>query len=137
MTKTLRVTEDDSPKDTHIELTNYALLLKYKLELLEDTKDQITGLKVTIREIMELNNKCKSFDNNDEGVHIRMKYPRTFDMGLFIYENAGFAKSFIIEETTTKTKDVFGPGQKARLKKNYNKEYEKYMIDLTPSVSLK
>lgn len=129
--------EQESPNNTHITLSNFGSLLKYKLKLLQETKDQITGLKVAIRDIMEVNNKAKTFDNDEAGVHIRMKYPRTFDMGLFIYENKGFAKSFVIEETTTKTKDVFGPGQKARLKKNYPEDYEKYMVDLTPSVSLK
>ena len=115
----------ESPNNTHIQLVNLGLLLKHKKELLEDTQDQITGIKEEIREIMSAN-KITTFE--DDVVKIKLTRSYAFDVGSFKLENPEVAKAFISEETTKKIKDVVN---KKGLKKYSKVLYEKYLIELT------
>ena len=123
----------ESPNNTHVQLIDLVDLLKYKKELLEDTQKQVNKIKDEIRVIMKTND-IKTFDDDDKNVHVKISYPKVFDIGTFKMEMPGFAASFITQETTTKTKDVL---DKKRLMSRYPDDYAKYLIDLTPRLVVK
>ena len=116
----------ESPNNTHTMLVDLGLLLKEKNAILEQTSEQIIGIKVEIREIMN-DNKIKSFD--DDLVKIKLTRSYTFDFGLFKMDNPELAKRFFTQETTTKVKDVFN---KKELLRECPGEYKKCLIELTP-----
>lgn len=124
----------DALNAADFDLTNLALLLKYNLDLVKNANKQIKLLKGEIREIMTNNNKMKSYDDETAKIHIKIKYGRSFDLGMFKLEAPEFSASFITHETIIKENEIF---DKKRLKERYPDEYEKYMIDLTPAVSIK
>lgn len=120
-------------KITETELSNLGQLLKSKMELVERESAQINGLKTQIRTLMVAND-MKEFENPDLALYIKCTRSYSFDIGLFKMEMPGFSASFITQETITTTKDVF---DKKRLKDRYPKDYEKYLVELTPRLTIK
>ena len=120
--------ERESPNNTHTQLIDLGCLLKDKKKLLEDTQDQITGIKEEIREVMGLNN-IKKFDNDEPKVHIIITRSYAFDTGLFKLEEPEVSKNFIKEETITKIKAVV---DKKSLKKLLPATYQRFLVEMTP-----
>lgn len=118
----------ESLNNTHIQLVNLGVLLKQKKVLLEDTQDQITGIKEEIREIMNTN-KITIFDDNIAPIHIKLTRNYAFDAGLFKMDNPELVKRFFTTMTEKKTKDVFN---KKELNRECPIEYKKCLVELTP-----
>ena len=120
-------------QETEMELSKLGNLLRSKMELVAFENVQIKRLKQEIRGIMVLNN-MKEFENPDLPLYMKCQRSFSFDIGMFKIEQPGFSASFITQETITTIKDIF---DKKRLKERYPKEYEKYLIELTPRLTVK
>lgn len=123
----------ESVKNTEMELSNLGQLLKSKMELVAFETVQIKSLKQEIRGIMVLND-LKEFEDPDLPLYIRCQRSFSFDIGMFRMEMPEFSKSFITQKTTTTTKDIL---DKKRLKERYPDEYEKYLCENTPRLTVK
>lgn len=119
--------------ETEMELSNLGQLLKSKMELVSLETVQIKRLKQEIRGIMVLND-MKEFENPDTGLYMKCQRSFSFDIGMFKMEAPGFSKSFITQETITTIKDIL---DKKRLKERYPDEYEKYLCENTPRLTVK
>ena len=120
-------------KKTEMDLSNLGQLLKSKMQLVEFETAQIKSLKREIRTLM-IENDLKEFENPDENIYIKCTRSFSFDIGMFKLEAPGFSASFITQEIVTKTKDIL---DKKRLKERYPDEYAKYLIELTPRLTVK
>lgn len=123
----------DSPKNTHITLSNLGRLLKEKMALVSVESEQIKSLKQEVRAIM-IANSLKEFENPDIELYMKCQRSFSFDIGTFKIEMPKFSKSFITQETITTTRDVF---DKKRLMKNYPEDYKKYLLENTPRLTVK
>lgn len=120
-------------KEIEIELSNLGQLLKSKMVLVKLENVQIKRLKQEIRGVMVLND-LKEFENPDVELYIKCTRSFSFDIGMFKMEMPGFSASFITQETITTTKDVL---DKKRLKEKYPTDYEKYLCENTPRLTVK
>ena len=120
-------------QQTEMKLSNLGQLLKSKMELVALESEQIKGLKKQIRAIM-INNDMEEFENPDLPLYMKCTRSFSFDIGTFKLEMPGFSAAFITQETITTTKDVF---DKKRLKERYPDEYKKYLLELTPRLTIK
>ena len=123
----------DSPKNTHIDLTNLGLLLKEKMVLVKHETEIMNSLKKEIREIM-IENNLKEFENAPNNLSIKMIRSYSFDIGMFKLEEPNISKDFIKEEIITKTRDIL---DKKSLKKLLPATYERFLIENTARLTVK
>ena len=123
----------ESPKETHISLINLGQLLKDKVKLTAELNEQISDIKDAIREILQ-ENDIKHFEDKEADIDIKITYPTSFDIGFFKMDQPGFSASFITTESITTIKDIL---DKKRLSTRYPDEYKKYLIPLTPRLTVK
>lgn len=123
----------DSPKNTHIDLTNLGLLLKEKMVLVKHETEIMNSLKKEIREIM-IENNLKEFENAPNNLSIKMIRSYSFDVGMFKLEEPNISKDFIKEEIITKTRDIL---DKKSLKKLLPATYERFLIENTARLTVK
>jgi len=81
-----------------------------------------------------IENDLKTFGSEEEGVTIKCQRSFSFDIGMFKLKQPGFAKSFITEEIITKVRDVL---DKKRLMERYPDNYKKYLVELTPRLTVR
>ena len=120
-------------QEIETELSNLGLALKNRMDVVKSENVQIKRLKQEIRGIMVLND-LKEFENPDLPLYMKCNRSFSFDIGMFKMEMPGFSASFITQETITTTKDVL---DKKRLKERYPDEYEKYLVENTPRLTVK
>ena len=123
----------DSPKNTHINLSNLGRLLKEKMTLVKSEGEQIESLKEEIRGIM-IENDLKNFENREMGLRLKITRPKSFDFGLFKLEYPKLRERYFTEETITTIKDVY---DKKKIKAGHPKEYEACEVELTPRLTVK
>jgi len=125
----------ESPKNTHITLSNLGQLLKGKMALVKHENAQINNLKEEIRGIM-IENDAKIFENKEIDLTIKCTRSFSFDFGMFKLDYPELTKQYFKEETITTTivKDVY---DKKKIKKEHSVEYKSCEVENTPRLTVK
>lgn len=128
--ETLPNSEEDEDLDT--------FLCQY-YEILQKSKkiDKIKkSLRLKIIETMKELNLKNAFTIMEDGrnIHANLKLPKSFDLGTCHMENVEIMKDFLRIEVETVEKEIF---DKRTFILSHPKLYEKYLVDLTPRLTLK
>lgn len=92
---------------------------------------QIKALKDDILKALEILDKKKLKNEKHE---VSIAYPKSFDQGLLKLDNRELYDRFTTIETITTETETF---DRKEFQKRFPKEYEKYLVELTPRLTVK